>query len=79
MVPAVHVVAGIEWHVEGQEVSEPIERVPADPDGPAARRGFSGPSMSVTSEDFAKVTGRPAMCVRESFEAHRGELLAGAE
>jgi hypothetical protein len=46
---------------------------------PAARRGFGGPSMAVTSEDFAKIVGRPATSVRELFEAHRDELLASAK
>ncbi len=58
---------------------KPIDLVATDPDGAAARRGFGGPSMSVTSEDFAKVAGRPATSVRELFEAHRDELLAGAK
>jgi NAD(P)H dehydrogenase (quinone) len=58
---------------------KPIELVGADPNAPAARRGFGGPSMAVTSEDFAKIAGRPATSVRELFEAHRGELLASAK
>jgi NAD(P)H dehydrogenase (quinone) len=54
---------------------KPIELVPADPNAAGGRRPFGGPSIAVVSEDFAKLTGRPATSVRALFEAHRGELL----
>ena len=49
-----------------------IELTPADPN---ARRGFGGPSFEIVSEDFGKLTGRPATSVRALFEMHRDELL----
>jgi NAD(P)H dehydrogenase (quinone) len=52
-----------------------IELTPADPNAPPARRGFGGPTFEVVSEDFAKLTGRPATSLRALFEAHREELL----
>jgi|HigsolmetaAR204D_1030405.scaffolds.fasta_scaffold03793_3 NAD(P)H dehydrogenase (quinone) len=51
-----------------------IQLVAPDPNAPA-RRGFGGPSFEVVSDDFAKITGRPATSIRELFEAHRNELL----
>lgn len=53
---------------------KPIELTAADPNAPA-RRGFGGPSYEVVSDDFAKLTGRPATSVRQLFEAHRDQLL----
>ena len=53
-----------------------IELAPADPN---ARRGFGGPSFEVVSDDFEKLTGRPAMSVRGLFEKHRDELLRAAK
>ena len=35
---------------------KPIESIAADPNAPAARRGFGGPSFAVVSEDVAKLT-----------------------
>jgi NAD(P)H dehydrogenase (quinone) len=49
-----------------------IELTPADPD---ARRAFGGPTFEVISEDFAKLTGRPATSVRALLEKHRDDLL----
>jgi len=49
--------------------------VTADPNAPA-RRGFGGPAFEIVSDDFAKLTGRPATSVREFFEAQRDALLA---
>lgn len=57
---------------------KPIEVTAADPNAPA-RRGFGGPSFAVVSEDFAKLTGRPATSVRALFEAHRDALLGAAK
>jgi NAD(P)H dehydrogenase (quinone) len=54
-----------------------IEIVAADPNATDTRRAFGGPSFAVVSEDFAKLTGRPATSVRALFEAHRDELLGG--
>jgi NAD(P)H dehydrogenase (quinone) len=51
-----------------------IELVTADPNAPA-RRGFGGPAFEIVSDDFAKLTGRPATSVRELFEAQRDALL----
>ena len=51
----------------------PIELTAADPNVPA-RRGFGGPSYEVVSDDFAKLTGRPATSVRALLEAHRDQL-----
>jgi NAD(P)H dehydrogenase (quinone) len=56
-------------------VGKPIELVPRD----ATRRAFGGPSIAVISEDFAKLTGRPATSVRALFEAHRDELLGAGK
>ena len=53
---------------------KPIEIVAADPNAPGARRAFGGPSIAVVSQDFAKLTGRPATSVRALLEAHRAEL-----
>ena len=52
---------------------KPIELTAADPNVPA-RRGFGGPSYEVVSDDFAKLTGRPATSVRALLEAHRDQL-----
>ena len=52
---------------------KPIELTAADPNAPA-RRGFGGPSYEVVSDDFAKLTGRPATSVRALLEAHRDQL-----
>ena len=54
---------------------KPIEVVAADPNAPAPPRGFGGPSMAVTSNDVAMLTGRPATSVRKLFEEHKSELL----
>jgi len=54
---------------------KPIEVITADANAPAARRGFGGPAIAVTSGDVAKLTGRPATSVRALFEAHKSELL----
>jgi NAD(P)H dehydrogenase (quinone) len=54
---------------------KPIEVVTADPNAPGSRRGFGGPSIAVTSNDVAMLTGRPATSVRKLFEAHKSELL----
>lgn len=54
---------------------KPIEIVDADPNVPAARRAFGGPSIAVVSNDVALLTGRPATSVRQLFEAHGNELL----
>jgi NAD(P)H dehydrogenase (quinone) len=51
-----------------------IELVTADPNAPA-RRGFGGPAFEIVSDDFVKLTGRPATSVRELFEAQRDALL----
>jgi NAD(P)H dehydrogenase (quinone) len=51
-----------------------IELTAPDPNAPA-RRGFGGPTYEVVSDDFAKLTGRPATSVRQLFEAHRDVLL----
>jgi NAD(P)H dehydrogenase (quinone) len=53
---------------------KPIQLVAADPNAPGARRAFGGPSIAVVSEDFAKLTGRPATSVQALLTAHRGEL-----
>jgi NAD(P)H dehydrogenase (quinone) len=50
-----------------------IEIVPADPN--VQRRGFGGPTYAVVSDDFGKLTGRPATSIRALFEAHREQLL----
>lgn len=52
-----------------------IELVTAEPNAPPARRGFGGPTYEVVSDDFAKLTGRPATSVREFFEAQRDVFL----
>lgn len=54
---------------------KPIEVITADPSLPAPRRAFGGPSIAVTSNDVAMLTGRPATSVRKLFEAHKSELL----
>jgi NAD(P)H dehydrogenase (quinone) len=54
---------------------KPIEVVTADPNAPAPRRAFGGPSIAVTSNDVAMLTGRPATSVRKLFEEHKSELL----
>lgn len=41
-----------------------------------ARRGFGGPSIAVVSEDFAKLTGRPATSLRALLEANKDALMA---
>jgi len=51
-----------------------IELVTADPNAPPARRPF-GPAFEIVSDDFVKLTGRPATSVRELFEAQRDVLL----
>jgi NAD(P)H dehydrogenase (quinone) len=49
-----------------------------DPDANApARRGFGGPSIAVVSQDFTRLTGRPATSVKALLEAHRSELPGG--
>lgn len=53
---------------------KPIELTTADPSAPASR-GFGGPSFAVVSDDFAKLTGRPATSVRALFDAHRDVLM----
>ncbi len=58
---------------------KPIEIVAANADASGARRGFGGPSFAVVSEDFARLTGRPATSVRTLLEAHRGELTGGGK
>ena len=60
---------------------KPIEVIVANPNAanaPNTRRGFGGPSIAVVSDGVQKLTGRPATSLRALFEAHRGELLAGA-
>jgi NAD(P)H dehydrogenase (quinone) len=64
-------VAAIATAVTGR----PIEVVAADPNAPGAPRGFGGPSIRVTSNDVAKLTGRPATSVRKLFEANKEQLL----
>jgi NAD(P)H dehydrogenase (quinone) len=56
---------------------KPIALIPADANAGGARRAFGGPSIAVVSEDFTKLTGRPATSVRALLEAHRDELLGG--
>jgi NAD(P)H dehydrogenase (quinone) len=56
---------------------KPVELVAAAANASGARRGFGGPSMEVTSDDVAKLTGRPATSARVLFEAHREELMNG--
>ncbi len=56
---------------------KPVELVAAAANASGARRGFGGPSMEVTSDDVAKLTGRPATSARVLFEAHRDELVNG--
>jgi NAD(P)H dehydrogenase (quinone) len=49
-----------------------------DPDANApARRGFGGTSIAVVSQDFTRLTGRPATSVKALLEAHRSELPGG--
>jgi NAD(P)H dehydrogenase (quinone) len=55
---------------------KPIQIVAAD--APEARRGFGGPSLSVTSNAVAELTGRPPTSLREFLESHRAELLGSA-
>jgi NAD(P)H dehydrogenase (quinone) len=52
-----------------------IELLPADPNARPARRAFGGPAYEVVSDDFTKITGRPASSVRELFAAQRDALL----
>jgi NAD(P)H dehydrogenase (quinone) len=51
-----------------------IELVPADPNAPAGRRGFGGPSLAVTSKHVEQVTGRPAQSLRALLEANKDKL-----
>lgn len=53
---------------------KPISLVTSDAKA-QPRRAFGGPSIAVVSEDFARLTGRPATSVRQLFETHRDELL----
>jgi NAD(P)H dehydrogenase (quinone) len=51
-----------------------IELAPADPNAPAPRRGFGGPSLAVTSKHVAEITGRPAQSLRMLLEANKDKL-----
>lgn len=51
-----------------------IELVPADPNAPAPRRSFGGPSLAVTSKHVAEITGRPAQNLRTLLEANKDKL-----
>jgi len=56
------------------EVTEMSVRV-VDGDGGAG--AMSGGSFSVVSDDFQQLTGRPPMSLRDLFEAHHDEIMAG--
>ncbi len=56
---------------------KPIQVVPAA-GAPGPRRGFGGPTLSVTSNAVAELTGHPATTLREFLERHRAELLGAA-
>lgn len=54
---------------------KPIEVIAADANAPGTLPRFGSPAIAVTSDDVAKLTGRPATSVRALFEAHKNELL----
>ncbi len=56
-----------------------IELKPAGSGTPGPRRGLGGPTLSVTSDAVAKLTGRPPMSLREFLARHRAELLGSAK
>jgi NAD(P)H dehydrogenase (quinone) len=52
-----------------------VDLISVNPNAPQARRNFGGPAYEVVSDDFVKLTGRPATSVRQMFEAQRDVLL----
>ncbi len=59
----------------GAVTGKPIRIVSAETGAPSPRRGFGGPTLSVTSDAVEELTGRPPTSLREFLASHRADWL----